>query len=104
MFGSLWKIILVADTLCSAWVERGLVEAENAVAVKDLLRCPKYHLIGKRMRSSTEIGKGLIFCLISQEFHLWPGWRYVVCGKGSFLRQATVRLKLHEVINSLVGC
>ncbi|KAM3728456.1 Electrogenic sodium bicarbonate cotransporter [Dirofilaria immitis] len=35
--------------------ERGLVDAENSTVVKDLLLCPKYHLIGKQMLPSTEI-------------------------------------------------
>uniref|UniRef100_A0A183EC09 Photolyase/cryptochrome alpha/beta domain-containing protein n=1 Tax=Gongylonema pulchrum TaxID=637853 RepID=A0A183EC09_9BILA len=51
----------IAEKLCAAWVDRGLVEAENAVAVKDLLRCPKYHLVGKHMRPSAEIEKGCSF-------------------------------------------
>ncbi|VDP16731.1 unnamed protein product [Onchocerca flexuosa] len=50
------KISLIfSDKICASWVERGLVEAENSATVKDLLLCPKYHLIGKNMLPSTEI-------------------------------------------------
>ncbi|MCP9262997.1 Anion exchange protein [Dirofilaria immitis] len=38
-----------------AGIKRGLVDAENSTVVKDLLLCPKYHLIGKQMLPSTEI-------------------------------------------------
>lgn len=48
-----------SDKICAAWVERGLVESENSAAVKDLLLCPKYHLIGTHMLSATEIRNGL---------------------------------------------
>ncbi|VDN00724.1 unnamed protein product [Thelazia callipaeda] len=49
----------VTDQLCAAWMERGMLESESSTCIKDLLRSPKYHLIGNSMRSSTEIRKAI---------------------------------------------
>lgn len=44
----------VADTMVTAWVERGLLNDESSLAIKEALKCPKLHLIGRRLRRADE--------------------------------------------------
>ncbi|VDN51370.1 unnamed protein product [Dracunculus medinensis] len=44
----------IADTICYAWIERSFITDDNSLMIKEILKSPKYHLIGKRLRPAYE--------------------------------------------------
>ncbi|VDM40141.1 unnamed protein product [Toxocara canis] len=50
----------ISDMLCAAWVERGQINEDNSLAIKDILNATKLHLIGKRLRPAGEQKRGTV--------------------------------------------
>uniref|UniRef100_F1KU85 Anion exchange protein n=1 Tax=Ascaris suum TaxID=6253 RepID=F1KU85_ASCSU len=57
----------ISEMLCAAWVERGHINEENSLLIKDILNATKLHLIGKRLRPAGEQKRGEKISLIRSD-------------------------------------